>query len=329
MMALPMTSESVFVRSHPRCLKHLPGMGHPETPARLRAVLGALGDLGNGWLSVEPEVELPADDEILSAVAWIHDSALVERFRDAVAAAPSHVDGDDNPVSEGSFGAAVAAAGVSLVTALDLVNDRVRRAFLAVRPPGHHAERGRARGFCFFNNVALAAEVIVQAWGGPVLIVDFDVTHGSGTQQLFYERPEVGLISVHRHPFFPGSGTAEEDGQGPGAGATCNVPLAAGADDDVFATALEDALEQMGRRLRPAAVLISAGFGAHRLDPLGGMAVTEAGFARMTRSIVQAADAWAGGRVLSVLEGGWHLEALASCARAHVAALSGRDPCPL
>lgn len=326
MMAPPMTSDAVFVRSHPRCLEHLPGLGHPETPGRLRAVLGAFGGCENGWVSVEPEVELPADDEILGALAWIHDAALIERFRSAAAAAPSHLDGDDNPVSSGSLSAALAAAGVCLVSALDLVNSRLRRGFLAVRPPGHHAERGRARGFCFFNNIALAAEVIVQAWGGPVLIVDFDVTHASGTQQIFYERAEVGVISVHRYPFFPGSGRADEEGSGAGVGTTCNVPLAVGADDDVFATALEDALELMGRRLRPAAVLVSAGFGAHRLDPIGGMEVTGAGFGRMTRSIAQAADAWCDGRVLSVLEGGFNLEALAESARAHAAALAGRDP---
>lgn len=318
MLATAMTSDIVHVRSHPDCLEHVPSLGHPETPARLRVVLDALERPAEGGWSVARATELPPEDDTLGVVRWLHSGELVERLRVAASAAPTILDGPDNPVSAGTFRAAVAAAGVSVQAALDVANGRLYRAFLAVRPGGHHAERDRARGFCFFNNVALAAETIVRAWDAPVLVVDFDVQHGNGTQQMFWRRKEVGFLSVHRYPFFPGSGAGDEVGEGPGRGTTRNVPLAVGAGDDVYAGALEAGLEELGSRLRPAVILVSAGFGAHADDPIGGMAVTDAGFARMSHAIVQAAETWAEGRIVSVLEGGFNLDVLARLARAHV-----------
>ncbi len=313
-------SEIVTVRSHPDQLRHVPKLGHPEVPARLRAVLDALGANGGPW-ELEDEAPLPPDDDTLGVIRWLHEPGLVRSLAEASGRAPASL-GPDNPVSEGTYRAALAAAGLAVQAALDLVNGRLTRAFLAVRPPGHHAEAGRAMGFCFFNNAALAAEVIARAWQAPVLVVDFDVHHGNGTQALFWERPDVGYLSVHRYPFYPGTGAADEVGEGRGRGATRNFPLAAGADDAVFASALEAGLEELGSRLRPAAIVVSAGFDAHREDPLGGMAVTEEGFERMTRAVVQAAEAWSGGRVLSLLEGGYRLEALGSSVRAHLRALA-------
>jgi len=314
----------VKVRSHPDQLRHLPALGHPESPARLRSVLGALGANGGPW-EVEEEAALPPDDDILGVIKWLHEPSLVLRFLQAVEHAPATVDGPDNPVSEGSFRAALSAAGLAVQAALDLVNDRLQRAFLALRPPGHHAEPDRAMGFCFFNNAALAAEVIARAWQAPVLVVDFDVHHGNGTQAIFWERADVGYLSVHRYPFYPGTGAGDEVGGGPGRGTTRNVPLAAGADDAVYASALEAGLEELGSRLQPAAIVVSAGFDAHREDPLGGMALTEEGFARMTRAIVQASETWSRGRILSLLEGGYHLDALGRAARTHVGTLA-RSP---
>ncbi|NOZ79985.1 MAG: histone deacetylase [Acidobacteria bacterium] len=316
-----MARERVIVRSHPDVLGHLPTLGHPEMPARVRAVLEGLQPHPEGW-EIEPEAALPPDGDVIGVLRWLHDPALIERVRGAVAAGQRFVDAEDNPVSKGTWRAALSAAGLAVSTALDLVNGRLRRAFLALRPPGHHAGRNRAMGYCFFNNVALAAEVIARASQAPVLIVDFDVHHGNGTQALFWERPDVGYLSVHRYPFYPGSGAGDETGAGAGLGTTLNVPLAAGADDDTFAGALEAALDDLGRRLKPAAILVSAGFDAHETDPLGGMHVTDEGYRRMTRAIVQAADAWSQGRVLSVLEGGYDLEALASASRAHVEELA-------
>ena len=268
------------------------------------------------------------EDDALGVVRWIHEEPYLRRFRAAVAAAPGTLDGPDNPVSEGTFRAALAAAGITVRAALDLVNGRMDRAFLAVRPPGHHALPGRAMGFCFFANAALAAELIARALQSPVLVVDFDVHHGNGTQQIFWERPDVGYLSVHRWPFFPGTGAADETGSGKGAGTTRNVPLAAGAGDDLVASALEAGLEELGGRLRPAVIVVSAGFDAHAEDPVGGLGVTEQGFHRIGRAIAQAADSWANGRVLAVLEGGYHPRAMARSAAAWLEGLAGTGLSP-
>jgi acetoin utilization deacetylase AcuC-like enzyme len=286
-------------------------------------VLDALEADPVGRWTVDREAMLPPEGDTLGALRWIHAPEYLERVRMASAAAPTTVDSPDCVVSTGTFAAAVAASGLALQAALDLVNGRLDRGFLAVRPPSSHAERARARGFCFFNAVALAAEVVVRAWNQPVLIVDFDVHHGGGTQSLFWERGDVGYLSVHRHPHFPGTGGGDEVGEGAGSGATRNLPLASGAGDDLVVSALEAGLEEMGSRLRPAAILVSAGFDAHARDPLGGLDVTTDGFARLTRAVVQASEMWSGGRVLSLLEGGHHPATLAAAARAHVEALAG------
>ncbi len=173
--------------------------------------------------------------------------------------------------------------------------------------------------------MALAAEIVVESWGKPVLIADFDAHHGNGTQQRFFDRPDVGYVSVHAFPGFPGTGTADEIGVGSGVGATRNVPLAAGADDAIFCAAFEGALDEVASRLRPAAIIVSAGFDAHVSDPLGGMRVSEAGFRRLSAAVAAAAHRWAGGRVLSFLEGGFDLQALANCARIHVEELASWD----
>ncbi len=219
----------------------------------------------------------------------------------------------------------MASAGLVLQAALHLASGKSRRGFVVARPPSHHAEWDRARGYCFFNGAALAAEVLSRASDAPILVVDIDAHHGNGTQGQFWERDDVGYVSVHEYPAFPGSGGADEIGAGPGMGTTRNIPLATGADDDIVVSALEAALEEMGSRMRPAAVVISAGFAGHEADPLSGLRITEAGFRRMTRAIVQCAEHWSDGRVLSILEGGYELEALASSARAHVETLA-RDP---
>ncbi len=310
------------VRSHPDCLRHRPGPGHPDTPSRLTTVLDVLERAPGGW-SVRREAPLPSEDTVAGALRWIHDAAYLERLQAAVAAAPGWVDSHDCRVSEGSWAAVVAAAGLALQAALDMANGRLWRGFLALRPPSGNAGRARAAGFCLVNSAALAAEVLSRCWQRPVLLADFDVVHCGGTQEIFWRRGDVGVASVHRWPFFPGTGGADETGDGDGAGATRNMPLAAGADDAVYAGAFEHAVDELAGRLRPAAVVLAAGFGAHRDDPLGGMAVTDAGFARMTAAAVRAAERHGGGRVLSLLEGGYLAEALPGAVRAHVATLAG------
>ncbi len=316
------TDLPLSVRSHPRCLEHKPGLGHPERPERLQVVLDALSARAEGRWVVDRESLLPPDDDTIGALAWIHDKAYIARVREASAHGKGWVDSHDCGVSAGTFDAAVAAAGLAMQTALDLVNHRLRQAFVVARPPAHHAGHDRASGYCFFNSVALAAEVVVRSWNRPVLIADFGALHGDGTQQHFYSRADVGFVSVHRYPAFPGSGGADEIGEGEGRGTTRNVPLAGGAGDDIICAAFSNALDEICPHLQPTTILLSAGFDAHRDDPVGGMEMTTAGFGRLTAAAVEAANRWAEGRLLSFLEGGFELEALAKSARIHVEELA-------
>jgi len=321
-MIEPIIDMPLSVRSHPRCLEHQPGLGHPETPGRVQVVLDALSARAEGRWAVDRESPLPPDEDTIGTLAWIHDPAYIEQVREASVAGSGWLDSQDCGVSSGTFDAAVAAAGLAMQAALDLVNGRLQKAFVVARPPGHHAGRDRASGYCFFNSVALAAEVVVRSWNRPVVIADFGALHGDGTQEHFYSSDEVGFVSVHRYPAFPGTGGGDEVGEGKGLGTTRNVPLAGGAEDDVFCTAFSGALDEICGRMQPAAILISAGFDAHREDPIGGMEVTEAGFGRLTATAVHAANRWSEGRVLSLLEGGFELEALAKSARIHVEELA-------
>lgn len=313
------------VRSHPRCLEHRPGLGHPETPQRAPVVLDALSARVEGRWVVDLESPLPPDEDTIGTLSWIHDPKYIESVREASAKGSGWLDSHDCRVSPGTFEAAVAAAGLAMRAGLDLANRRLQRAFLVVRPPSHHARRDRASGYCFFNSVALAAEVVVRSWNRPVVVADFGAFHGDGIQEHFFDRGDVGFVSVHRYPAFPGSGGADEVGIGEGRGTTRNVPLEGGAGDDIFCTAFVESLDEICGRMQPAAVILSAGFDAHRNDPLGGMQVSENGFARMTAAVVNAAERWAGGRVLSFLEGGYELEALAKSARIHVEELAKRS----
>jgi acetoin utilization deacetylase AcuC-like enzyme len=288
-------------------------------------VVAALEPPKGGWRLL-PDSPVPPEDEIVGVLKWVHDPDYIDRVRSAAASGSGWVDTHDCVVSAGTFSAATAAVGLGLRAALDLVNRRVDGVFVAARPPSHHAERGRARGYCFFNAVAVAAEVIVRSWNEPVLIVDFDALHGNGTQQHFWERGDVGYLSVHRFPWFPGTGAGDEIGAGRGLGATRNIPLAQGADDEVFCAALENGLEELASRLQPAALVVSAGFNGHHADVTGGMGLTTAGYRRISRAVAAAATRWCGGRVLSFLEGGFELDARAEGVRAYVEEMAGVGP---
>jgi acetoin utilization deacetylase AcuC-like enzyme len=292
-------------------LQHVPPPGHPDGPERLHAVLEAVERHAAGRWSLQLEAPIAADDHLASVLRWIHDPDYLDTML-VPHAADRWAGGADNPVRPGTSRAVLSAAGVTLAGSLELCNERLHRGFLAVRPPGHLAGAGRALGYCYCATAALAAEVITRAWHVPVLIVDFDHLHGVGTQEMFYDRPDVGYLSVHEYPGLTGSGGGDEVGVGEGRGSTRNIPLAAGADDTVFATAVEDGLEQLGSRLRPAVVLVCAGFGAHIEDPVGQMRVTERGFARAAGAIVAAANTWSQGRVLALLEGGFNPPVLAN-----------------
>jgi acetoin utilization deacetylase AcuC-like enzyme len=304
----------VLVAAHEDCLEHRPFPGHPERPERLAAALEGAAAAGAARLEVDVD-----EDRVLTAVERVHDPALPRRLRDACRHGPAVFDSQDNPISAGSYRAAVAAAACSLAAVDTVLQGETSTVFVPARPPGHHALHDRAMGFCFFNNVAVAAEEMLARSGGPVAIVDFDVHHGNGTQAHFWERADVFYLSVHRYPFYPGSGSADETGGGRGRGFTRNFPLAGGADDSVYTGALAAGIEDILETMVPRAWLVSAGFDAHREDPLGGMLLSDEGYAAIGSMLAQVRGK---GPLIAVLEGGYMLEALRGSVQAFIAGLA-------
>ncbi len=197
-----------------------------------------------------------------------------------------------------------------------------RRALCVVRPPGHHARPSEGMGFCIFSNVAIAAKVALKRFGlSRILIVDFDVHHGNGTQEIFYDSSHVGFLSIHRYPFYPGTGARNETGAGDGLGYTLNIPLPYGTPRTEYHAAFRSGLEQLARKVRPELVLISAGFDAHAEDPVGDLGLQIEDFERLTEELVSVAEAHSEGRVVSVLEGGYNVPILAGCVAAHLHSL--------
>jgi acetoin utilization deacetylase AcuC-like enzyme len=310
----------VLAFTGPRCLDHRPPAGYPESPQRLEGILHHLR--GQGLAVREAGGDL---ERARRAVVAVHAEGYVERFERAAARGDALLDSPDNPLAEGTWEAAWAAVEATLAAADAVAEGATLRAFAAVRPPGHHAERDLAMGFCYFNNVAVAAQHLISRHGaGRVAVFDFDVHHGNGTQHLFEERGDVLYASVHQHPFYPGTGAAGERGSGAGEGATVNVPLPAGSDDIAYREALEVEVLPALRTFRPELLLLSAGFDAWRGDPLGGMRVGEEGFAQWGRLLGDLADEVCGGRVLAVLEGGYDLSALPLLVSGHLESLDGR-----
>jgi acetoin utilization deacetylase AcuC-like enzyme len=303
-----------------RCLTHQAPRGYPERPDRLSGILDLLGERG---FPIEEGSGDWAEEAVIAAITAVHDADYVERFRRAVLRGDSLLDSADNPLSDGTFTAALAAVAATLRAADHAAAGQP--AFAAVRPPGHHAERALAMGFCFFNNVAVAAEHLRRNGASRVAIFDFDVHHGNGTQHLFESRADVFYVSTHQYPFYPGTGAASETGTGAGKGFTLNVPLPAGTGDAGYATAIEGQVLPALRKFAPDVLLISAGFDAWQDDPLGGMAVTAAGFARWGEELRALAEEICGGRLLAVLEGGYDLGNLAPLVEGHLGGLDGID----
>nr|WP_175483813.1 histone deacetylase family protein [Frateuria terrea] len=301
--------------THPACLQHDPGPGHPESPARLRAVLAALD---RDRFAALDRIEAPlASTEALERV---HDPAYVARI---LASAPAEgvlrLD-EDTVMSPASAEAALRAAG-AVVAAVDAaLDERASRAFCAVRPPGHHATADQAMGFCLFNNVAVgAAHALAEHGLERVAIADFDVHHGNGTQDIFAREPRVLFVSSHQSPLYPGSGGADETG----VGNLLNAPLPPGTGSLAFRQTWDEQLLPRLDAFRPQLLLISAGFDAHRADPLAQLELGADDYAWLTSRLLEIARAHAGGRVVSTLEGGYDLDALATSAVAHVMALVG------
>lgn len=295
--------------------EHDTGPGHPERPARLARVAQLLNERGlvERCRRVAPE---PADDDLL---ALVHVREHIRRVEQACASGERWIDSTDTAIGPASGRIARLAAGSLARLCAEVAERRLRRGFAAVRPPGHHAERDRAMGFCLFDNVAVAAEQLRVRHGvRRVLIADWDVHHGNGTQHIFEDRADVFFFSVHQWPLYPGTGSREETGRGAGRGTTLNCPLPPGAGDGAFLAALRDVLVPAAERFKPDFVLLSAGFDAHRADPLGNLEVSTEAYAEATGILVDIAERFAEGRLVSVLEGGYDLDALAESVAVHL-----------
>ncbi len=299
----------------PRFLEHDTGWGHPERPERLEAIIDSLQktDLWKQLVLITPDIKDPQIPEL------VHDPDYVKRVAHSCDRADQYIDTYDNPICSVSYSIAVLAAN-GVATGLDYVmKDQGNCSMVIPRPPGHHAEYDHAMGFCLFNNVAIAARYAQQKYSVTrVAIIDFDVHHGNGTQHLFENDPNIIYISTHRYPFYPGSGAKNETGMGDGLGTTLNYPLDQGTGDEVYCDIIDNSVADVVLKFNPELMILSSGFDAHELDPLGGMALTTAGYKMLSHSLISIAKECCDGRVLSVLEGGYSLQGLKESMEVHL-----------
>jgi acetoin utilization deacetylase AcuC-like enzyme len=302
----------------PVFLRHDTG-NHPENFRRLEVIVEALekAPFRDGLIWVKPVPATPTQVEM------VHSTAYVRYVEEDILSGAHHLDAD-TVVCMDSWEAALTAAG-AVITAVKGVSDGLyKNAFCAVRPPGHHAEISKAMGFCLLNNVAIGAKYARSSlYMKKVAIIDFDVHHGNGTQNVFYADPSVFYVSLHLWPHYPGTGSADETGSGYAVGFNLNIPMSHGMGDAEYLERMDNAVIPALLKFAPDIILVSAGFDAHADDPLGGAALTEIGYAEMTRRIVALAHDLGHDRVVSVLEGGYNLQALAKSVTAHVAELVG------
>jgi acetoin utilization deacetylase AcuC-like enzyme len=300
--------------THPAGLNHLTPAGHPERPDRLRAIEQALEEerFQNLVRELAPTAEL-------ETIALCHPMDFIVEVRDATPKQGMVRLDADTSMSPGTFEAVLRAVGGATMAADEVIAKRVDNAFCATRPPGHHAETVRPMGFCFFNTAAITARYVQKHHGiGRAAVVDFDVHHGNGTQEIFWSDPTVMYCSTHQMPLYPGSGAPSERGLH---GNVVNAPLSAGDGGDKFREAFETVILPRLAAFAPEFVVISAGFDAHMRDPLANLNFVEADFAWVTRKLMEVAESSASGRIVSVLEGGYDLQGLSRSAAAHVTAL--------
>jgi acetoin utilization deacetylase AcuC-like enzyme len=305
---------AIVVETHPSYLAHDTGPGHPERPARLDAVLAGLeaAGLSDALVWAEPEPATRADLE------RVHPAAHLDELEAFCAAGGGRIDADTSAVPS-SWDAALLAAGAGLDAVGRLERGEGSAAFCVVRPPGHHATPGRSMGFCLLNNVAVTAAALAER-GERVLVYDWDAHHGNGTQEAFYADPRVLYVSAHQWPLYPGTGALDDTGRGAGDGYTINLPLPPGATGDVYLAAFDEVIAPAVERFDPTWALVSAGFDAHRADPLTGLDLAAGDYADLTSRLLDVVPA---GRLVAFLEGGYDLQALALSAGAFVAALAG------
>jgi acetoin utilization deacetylase AcuC-like enzyme len=305
---------STLLLSHPACLEHLTPLGHPERPDRLRAIEQALEDEKFQTLAREQAPVAPAE-----IIALCHPMDYVEAIRNASPQEGMVRLDADTSMSSGSYEAALRAVGGGMRAVDEVMTGAAANAFVAVRPPGHHAEVARPMGFCLFNNAAIAARYAQDRYDAErVAIVDFDVHHGNGSQDIFWSDKSVMYCSTHEMPLYPGTGAITERGE---FNNIVNAPLRAGDGGDQFRDAFESVILPRLREFKPDIVVISAGFDAHTRDPLANLNLVEADYTWVTKKLMEIADVSAKGRVVALLEGGYDLQGLARSVAAHVTAL--------
>ena len=300
-------------------MSHHTGAGHPECAERLSVTMEHLSALPlyDELKHYEP---LPVEQKLIEAN---HSAAYLTRARQTCAGGSGFLDSLDVTVSEESYDIALKAAGATIALAEGVINEEVSNGFALVRPPGHHAEHDQAMGFCILNNVAILARFLQTVHGlDKVLILDWDVHHGNGTQHTFEEDPSVLFASTHQYPFYPGTGAWSETGIGKGSGATLNCPMRAESDDNDYEAAFMEKILPAIDQFKPEFIIISAGFDAHRDDPLGEINLSTGFYGWMTARVMEMADKHAGGRIVSVLEGGYNLAMLPLCIEEHLEGLS-------
>jgi acetoin utilization deacetylase AcuC-like enzyme len=301
---------------HEDYLKHRTGPVHPEHEGRLIAIIDHLkkSDLWDNLLPITPS---PADTKWILKV---HTAEHLKFVKEACERGATVLDREgDTYVCRESYAVALLVVGGVLAGIDAVIGDKVKNAFCAVRPPGHHAGSSRAMGFCLFNNVAIGTRYAQEKYGlERVAIVDWDVHHGNGTQEIFYEDPSVLYISTHQYPYYPGTGSASERGKGEGEGFTLNLPLSAGTDGEEYVKLFKEKTVPALQDFNPDFLLISAGFDAHKDDPLAAIFLDESTYAEVTRMLAEFAKKHCHGRIVSVLEGGYDLTALPRCVEAHL-----------
>ena len=304
----------------PIYLDHNTGFGHPERSERLSAALEYIKQQPF-FEEIVPVLPRSAEPEW---VQQIHTSRYMARAETACLRNSSHLDSLDVAISTRSFDVALQAAGGALELGDRVVSGALDNAFGLIRPPGHHAEQDMALGFCLFNNIAILARYLQTQHGlQKVLILDWDVHHGNGTQHTFEEDPSVFYVSLHQYPYYPGTGAVAETGKGRGRGATLNCPMPAGADDNDYQSAFTDRILPAVNAFGPEIVLISAGFDAHAADPLAQINLSTECYSWMSERMMEVADQHADGKLIALLEGGYDLKALAHSAAAHLRVLAG------
>ncbi|MEW5924275.1 MAG: histone deacetylase [Candidatus Zixiibacteriota bacterium] len=294
--------------------KHPAPPGHPENAFRLKP---AVDFVLESDIAENLELFVPAFVES-NCISMVHNRNYLKRMQEVSSAGGGYLDGDTY-LSRGSYEAAVETATATISAADIIMKRQFRRIFMAIRPPGHHAEYDHGMGFCLINNVAVAAEYLIKEYSlKRVAIVDWDIHHGNGTQHYFYDRNDVFFISLHQYPFYPGSGASAERGAGAGLGYTLNIPLPAGCEDKNYLHEFETKVITGLTQFDPEFIIISCGFDSHRADPLGGLSLTEKAFGNVTGMLVKTANKHCEGRILSVFEGGYNSDANGLCLYEHL-----------